>query len=522
MLVAAGVSGAAVLKPDSRTTHALAVRADPFALGVAAGDPLPDSLILWTRLVKNPLDAASMPNHDVTVQYEVCTDARFQTGVRRGDAIARWQWAHSVHVTLTRLEPATLYYYRFRTGTFISPVGRARTAPAAGTRLSDLRFAIANCQDYQSGYWPAYSAMASEDIDFVLHLGDYIYEGDPLSVYHDRLHTKPQRNGLIQLLTLSDFRDRHAQYKLDPALQAAHQHAAWIATWDDHEVENNYAGDIDEITDTGAKHQSRVQFRAERAAAYQAYYEHMPIRVKYSRGSSSLKLYRSFDFGDLARFSVLDTRQYRTDQPAGYGNDTGPESAGTKNVNGTLTGATQESWLKAQLAGSSAQWNVIAQQVMVSRTRMPSTRPGTPYIFNLDSWDGYAPFRARLLNYIQQQRVANPIVLSGDVHATWMNDLVLHPNDPAATVIASEFVSTSISSPFGSAQDALIKKHLSAVNPKTRYFDGSRRGYLRIHVNRERWLTEARTVASVAHRTSPISTTAHFAVESGRPGILPA
>jgi alkaline phosphatase D len=521
---AAAVSGAAALGLiNTSSAKAATVRSDPFALGVAAGDPLPDGLLLWTRLVNDPLDATSMPDKNIKVSYEISRDSRFRRVTRRGDAPARARFAHSVHVDAGHLEPGTDYYYRFRVGPFISPTGHARTAPSTRERCSSLRFAIANCQDYQNGYWPAYAAMADEELDFVLHLGDYIYEYDPSSVYADRRHTTPQTPGLNQLSTLADYRARHGQYKLDPALQAAHANAAWIATWDDHEVENNYATDIDEIDDKGSAYQPPAQFLLERAASYQAYYEHMPIRVGYLPGSDSLRLYRRFDFGDLARFSVLDTRQYRTDQPGGFSGDFGPEAAGLANAAGTLTGKVQEHWLRHNLRGCDTRWNVIAQQVMMSRTRFPNpTTAPLPFITNLDQWDGYAPFRARLLNFLADSKVRNPVVLSGDIHSTWMNDLVLDPDDPAAAVIASEFVSTSISSDFPAAFDAPIKATLAALNPKTRYFDGSRRGYLRVDVDRERWLTEARTVSTIATRTAPVSTTARFAVPSGKPGIVPA
>lgn len=522
--VAALSASAALSLTATASAHAATVRSDPFALGVAAGDPLPDALVLWTRLVNDPSDAMSMPDRDLNVSYEVARDARFRNVVRRGQTVARVRFAHSVHVDVDRLAPGQDYYYRFRVGPYVSPVGHARTAPHPLARLSNLRFAIANCQDYQNGYWPAYSAMADEDIDFVLHLGDYIYEYDPSSTYPDRKHTTPATTGLNQLRTLADYRARHAQYKLDPALQAAHAHAAFIATWDDHEVENNYADDIDEIDDTGAAYQPPDQFLIERAASYQAYYEHMPIRARYLAGSSSLRLYRRFDFADLARFSVLDTRQYRTDQPGAFSQDFGLEPVGLENAAGTLTGARQEHWLRGNLDSSRARWNVIAQQVMMSRTRFPNPLPNipAPFITNLDQWDGYAPARSRLLTFLAENGVHNPVVLSGDIHSTWMNDLVLDPADPDAKVIASEFVSTSISSSFPTAYDGPIKATLAALNPKTRYFDGSRRGYLRVHVDRDRWLTEARTVDSIATRTSPVSTTARFAVADGTPGVVPA
>jgi alkaline phosphatase D len=522
----AALSGAAVLTArDVRPAHAAGVRTDPFALGVASGDPLPTAVVLWTRLVKDPFDATSMGAKNVEVKYEVATDPRFRRVVRKGEALARARFAHSVHVDVRGLAPDTEYWYRFRARGYVSPSARTRTPPAAGAHPARLRFAIANCQDFQNGYWPAYLGMADEDIDLVLHLGDYIYEYDPSSTFADRRHTTPQTAGLDQLRTLADYRARHAQYKLDPALQAAHAAAPWVVTWDDHEVENNYATLVDEIDDTGAARQDPAAFAAERAAGYQAYWEHLPIRPRAVPGSPDLKLYRGFDYGDLVRFSVLDTRQYRTDQPGGFPNDFGPEAAGLANVAGSLTGAQQEAWLVDRLTSTSARWNVVAQQVMMGRTRFPNPFFPTvplPFLTNLDQWDGYAAQRARLLGTIAARGVANPVVLGGDIHSTWFNDLVVDPDDPDAPVVASEFVSTSISSDFPAAFDAPIKALLPRDNPRTRYFDGSRRGYLLMDVDRNRWLAQARTVDTIATRTATVTTTASFAVAAGSPGIVPA
>ncbi len=521
-LVAAG--SPALAAPGSMRGAAAGVPGSPFALGVASGDPLPHGVVLWTRLVRDPLDATSMPARDIGVEVEVASDPRFRRVVSRGVTLARARYAHSVHLDLRGLAPDREYWYRFRVGRHVSPAGRTRTAPARWS-YRDLRFAIANCQDYQNGYWPAFDAMADEDLDLVLHLGDYIYEYDPKSALADRRHTTPQRPGLDQLLTLSDFRARHAQYKLDPSLQAAHAAAPWIATWDDHEVENNYADEIDEIDDKGERFQPPRRFLVERAAGYQAYYEHLPIRVRYRAGSPDLRLYRRADFGSLVRFNVLDTRQYRTDQPGGFPSDFGPEQAGLANTGGTLTGAEQEAWLLRNLRSSHTVWNVVAQQVMAGRIRFPNfLGPSVPlpFLTNLDQWDGYAPQRRRLLTALAEHRVQNPVVLAGDIHSTWMNDLVIDPDDPHATPVASEFVSTSISSDFPLAFDAPLKAANPVLNPRTRYFDGSRRGYLRMHVTRERWLAEARTVSTIASRTSPVTTTAAFAVEAGTPGIVPA
>jgi alkaline phosphatase D len=519
---AAAVGVAAALGVlDSTAAVAKEVRSDPFAIGVASGDPLPSSVILWTRLIA---DASEMSSRDIEVEWEIASDPTFRHRVTHGEAVARAVLGHSVHVNVRGLAPATDYWYRFRSHGFVSPGGRTRTAPAAGAMVSSLRLAVVNCQDYQNGYWPAYSALAEEDVDVVLHLGDYIYEYDPNSVFPDRVHTAPQTPGLDQLVTLEDYRARHVQYKRDPALQAAHAIAPWIPTWDDHEVENNYASLTDEIDDTGARLQSPAQFALQRAAAYQAYYEHMPIRARLVPGSPDLRIFRRFDFGDLARLNVLDTRQYRTDQPGGFSQDFGPEAAGAFNVAGTLTGADQEAWLSDGLLTSGAQWNVIAQQVMMSRTRFPNFLPQVPlpFLTNLDQWDGYAPQRQRMLQFLDTNSISNPIVLAGDIHSSWFSNLTLNFNDPSAAVVAAEFVAASVSSDFPAAFVAPIEATNPVLNPHVRYFQARRHGYLRMDVNRERWLTEERTVESITTRTSPVATTGAFVSAAGSPGVVPA
>ncbi|GAA0920225.1 alkaline phosphatase D family protein [Virgisporangium aurantiacum] len=489
----------------------------PFALGVASGDPLPDRVILWTRLLRpgNPL-----PDRAVEVAWQVARDERFRHVVSSGRTLARPELAHSVHVDARGLRPGDWYFYRFKALGELSPVGRTRTAPRSASRLT---FGIANCQDYQNGYWPAYLGLVEEDLDLVLHLGDYIYENDPASRFADRQHTTPETPGLDQLRTLADYRARHAQYKTDPVLQAAHAAFPWIVTWDDHETENNYAGLIDEIDDTGAKRQTVAEFARQRAAAYQAYYEHMPIRADLRPGSPDLRIFRRFDFGRLARFNVLDTRQYRTDQPGGFPSDFGPEAAGTANTAGTLTGAYQERWLTAGLTDSPARWNVVAQQVMMSRIRFPNfLGPVPPVIANLDQWDGYAPQRARLLQRFADLRVSNPVVLAGDIHSTWLSELRVDFDRPEQRPVAVEMVATSISSDFPIAFDAPLKAANPTLNPHVRYFDGSRRGYLRCAIDRHSWRTDVRTVDSIEVRQSPVTTTASYVVPAGASTLTPA
>jgi alkaline phosphatase D len=515
---AAAVAGAAAV-PAVLTGPAAARTGSPFGLGVASGDPLADGVILWTRLVGA---ADALARGPVEVGWQVAHDERFRRVVRSGVTVARPRLAHSVHVDVRGLRPGTRYFYRFRALGEISPVGRTATAPSPWARLNRLRFGIVNCQDFQNGYWPAYLGLVEEDLDVVLHLGDYIYESDPGSRFADRRHTAPRTPGLNQLVTLDDYRDRHAQYKGDPALRAAHAAFPWIVTWDDHEVENNYADLVDEADDTGAMRQTPAEFARQRAAAYQAYYEHMPIRANLRPGSPELRIFRRFDYGRLARFNVLDTRQYRSDQPGGFPGDFGPPQAGTANVAGTLTGADQERWLTEGLNRSPARWNVIAQQVMMSRIKFPNPVPPPPVLANLDQWDGYAPQRGRLLARLADGQVANPIVLAGDIHSTWLSELKLDFDRPESPSVAVEFVATSVSSDFPIAFDAPIKALNPTLNPQVRYFDGSRHGYLRCDVDTHAWRTDVRTVPTIDAREAPVGTSASFTVETGTSRLLPS
>ncbi|GAA1282872.1 alkaline phosphatase [Planotetraspora silvatica] len=515
--------GAAVLPSVSNSPAAAEAghTTEPFLLGVASGDPLPNQVVLWTRLVRN-FAAAAFSTRPVPVSWQVAHDERFRRLARTGVTVARPELAHSVHVDVTGLEPGREYFYRFKADGDVSPVGRTKTAAARWADPSRLRLGIVNCQDFQNGYWPAYWGLAEEDLDVVFHLGDYIYEYDPRSRFPDRAHTTPETLGNDQLTTLSDYRNRHAQYKSDPALRAAHAAFPWVVTWDDHETENNYAALTDEIDDAGPAKQTRKQFAAQRANAYQAYYEHMPIRADLRIGSSDLRIFRRFDFGRLARFNVLDTRQYRTDQPGGFSGDFGLPAAGTANSAGTLTGEDQERWLSAGLLGSHARWNVIAQQVMMSRTLFPNPTgsPVPPTLANLDQWDGYAPQRTRLLRLLAEAKISNPVVFAGDIHSTWFSELKVDFDRPESRSVAVEFVATSVSSDFPTAFDAPLKAVNPTLNPHVRYFDGLKRGYLRCDVRRDTWRTDVRVVDTIEVRQAPVSTSASYTVEAGRSTLV--
>lgn len=472
----------------------------PFSLGVASGDPLPDSVVLWTRLAPDPLNGGGMPPVNVPVEWQIATDENMRKVVQLGTAVATPELAHSVRVVIGGLQPNSWYWYQFKAGNEVSRIGRTRTAPAFGTPVNQLNFAFASCQDWQNGYYTAYKYMAEENLDLVVHLGDYIYEYGP-QPGGPRQHNGPE------IVSLADYRNRYALYRTDKNLQAAHAAFPWILTWDDHEVDNNYANLIPE------DNQSQQEFAIRRANAYKAYYEHMPLRSFSIPKGPNAQLYRRLTFGDLAEFSVLDTRQYRTDQPCGDGFK--PPCAEQFDPNATLTGSQQEQWLFQGLDKSQARWNVIAQQVMMAQYDF-DPRPEVQ-LFNMDQWDGYVAARNRLLGFLQQRQPSNPVVISGDIHSSWVHDLKIDFKNPASATVATEFVGTSITSDFPTASIAPVKAAL-ADNPHTKFFDGAFRGYVRCKLTRDRWQSDYRVVSTIVQENASISTLASFVVENGRPG----
>lgn len=472
----------------------------PFSLGVASGDPRPDGVVLWTRLAPDPLgDGGGMRPRAVPVRWEVSEDDRWRTVVASGEQLARPELGHSAHVEVDGLRPGREYFYRFMAGAQESPVGRTRTAPAAAS-LTPLRFALASCQHYEHGLYTAYRHMSQEDLDVVFHVGDYIYEYGPREYQAPsgvtRTYDTPEPT------TLDAYRRRYAQHKSDRDLQAAHHAFPWVVTWDDHEVKDNYAGDTCGNAD-------RETFLRRRVAAYQAYYEHMPLRrTALPTSAGAMSLYRRIDYGALASFNVLDTRQYRDDQA----------THGTRDwdrADRTLTGAAQERWLLSGLQRSRARWNVLAQQIFFARR---DSEPGAGDQLMSDAWDGYPAARARVSAALSRPGTSNPVVLSGDVHAAWANNLLADYRDPGSKVIGAEFVGTSISSGGdGSAQRENTGRVLAA-NPHIKFFDG-RRGYVRCRVTERAWQTDYRVVDFVSRPGAAVATRASFVVESGRPGI---
>lgn len=498
LAVAAAWSGQAF--GTSRRTVKLS--AYPFSLGVASGDPTDDGFVIWTRLAARPLELdGGMPDEALKVDWEVAEDEAFSRVVARGAANAVPGWGHSVHVELAGLAPNRWYHYRFHLGGETSPAGRARTMPAPGTLPERLRFAFASCQHYETGLYTAYEHMLGEDVDLVFHLGDYIYEyaGAENRV---RKHVGPE------ITTLPDYRQRLAQYRSDPALQAMHAAAPWLVTWDDHEFDNNCAADISE--EDGIDH---TVFLKRRAAAYQAYYEHMPLRRASLPKGPDMGLHREVAFGDLARFFVLDTRQYRTDQPCGDGNKAPCEEV--YDPEATVLGREQKDWLFQGLGSSKAKWNALAQQIMMARV---DRKAGEEVTHSMDQWPGYERERRELLRFFHERKISNPVTFAGDIHSNWANELVADFDGLDGISVGTEFVGTSISSGGdGLAEPKNLAETLSE-NPFVK-FHNAERGYVRCEVTPDTWRTDFRTVAYVSRPGAPLQTPASFLVESGRAGL---
>ena len=483
---ALAVGGAPSLWPAA--TGAARIHSDPFSLGVASGEPRADGVVLWTRLAPDPIDGGGMPERAVPVRWEVAEDERFLRVAARGERLARPELGHSVHAEVEGLRSGREYFFRFKAGPDLSPVGRTKTAQAAGARVP-LNFAFASCQHYEHGFYTAYRHIAEEDLDVVLHLGDYIYEFGPHEYTSAsgaaRTYNRPEPE------TLTGYRNRFAEHRSDRDLQAAHAAFPWVVTWDDHEVKENYSGATCDGIDP-------VAFARRRAAAYQAYYEHMPLRPASAPTPAGLQLYRNVQYGGLVSFNVLDTRQHR----------------GT----GTLMGARQERWVTESLQRSRARWNVLAQQLpFAPRDRAPGPEKK---LFG-DAWDGCAVARGRMNAALAHPSVANPIVLGGDVHANWANDLLAGYDSPGQEVIGAEFVGTSISSGGDGADHNDATAGILDENPHVKFFNGQR-GYVRCHVTEAEWRTDYRVVPFVSRRGAGISTRASFVVQDGVPGVEPA
>jgi alkaline phosphatase D len=504
--IAASLGSAAVTAPFVQVRGApVTFAADPFSLGIASGAPREDSVVLWTRLAPWPLEGGGMADEAVPVDWQVSEDESFSKVVARGSEQAVAALGHSVHAEVGGLRAGRPYWYRFRAGGALSPIGRTRTAPAAGSTPDSLRFAFPSCQMYEQGYFSSYRDMATRDLDLVIHLGDYIYEKS-----WGANHVRKHEVGIPT--TLAEFRDRYALYKLDADLQAAHAAFPWLAIWDDHEVADDYADDRSYTT------RDPAQFLRMRAAAYQAYWEHMPLPARARPKGPSATIYESYRYGQLLDIMLLDDRQYRS-QPACVGSGrptTVPDCPERTEEARTMLGAAQEAWLDAAIRSSKARWTVVAQQTLMAE--LDRGADGA-HRFWMDGWDGYPAARRRLLDSIATHKPRNPLVIGGDRHAYFAADLARDPANPTAPPIATEFVGTSITAQGPNA--AALAQALKA-NPHVKYARSDHRGYPTVELTPARCTVGFEAIDDERQKVSAVRRLATFVVEDGIAGLKPA
>jgi alkaline phosphatase D len=482
-------------------------RTFPFALGIASGDPSPDGFVIWTRLAPDPLELhGGMVMEPMAVKWEVASDDRFGTIVASGEVSARPETAHSVHVEVAGLQPNRPYWYRFTAGGERSFSGRARTLPAAGTAMDKLKFGVVGCQNYEDGYFGAYNHLAREELDFVFHYGDYIYEwrGSPSSAsyFTGRLQVPVRQHAGQMLYDLADYRQRYAQYKTDTDLQRAHAAHSFFPTFDDHEVENNWVAGI---SGSGAPAEA---FELRRAAALQAWYEHMPVRKANMPRFGSVNAYRTARFGTLAEIQLLDTRQYRSDQACDDGFK--PLCEGVNDKTAQVLGAEQEAWLAKNLSRSQARWNCLGQQIMMMSLDRRRAANEDTRIANMDSWASYEVPRQRMLG--RMAGLGNVIVLTGDEHQNFVGDLV--HNDK---VVGTEIVATSISSGGDGSDLRFGSEQMMRNNPELKFLN-DQRGYVVCEVTPDAWLSHFQVVDKVSTARNTMTRRATAEVAHGVPG----
>ena len=500
--VIAGLSSVLWLPRLARAAAPLA--ADPFSLGVGSGRPQPSSVVLWTRLMA--ADPADRLDATIPVVWSVAEDERMQKVVGSGQALAEPRWGHSVHVDVGGLKPNRPYWYRFTVTGKDSPIGRTRTAPDATERLAAARFSFASCQMYEQGFYSAQRAIANEELNAVLFLGDYIYERS-----WGREHVRHHEAGVPT--TLDDYRNRYARYKSDADLQAAHAAHPWIVTWDDHEVSNDYANDTaPDVIDP-------KRFLAMRAAAYQAFWEHMPLSNTVKPAGPSFKLYDRYRYGDLAEIVAIDDRQYRSPNacfPESYKHRFLVDCHDRLDPARSMLGAEQEAWFAEGMKRASTRWNIIAQQTLM--TELDSGKNGN-HRFWADGWDGYPMARQKLLDAVAASPVRDTLVLGGDVHSFWATDLKRDYADAKTPVVATEFVGGSITSQTGNDK---ATQEVARKNAHVRYARSEVHGYGVVALDPRQATISFRTVTSVKEQNAPVSTLQRFVVEAGQPGAKPA
>jgi alkaline phosphatase D len=519
----ASVAANALWLPRSAWSQAR-ISSNPFTLGIASGSPTHDGIVLWTRLAPSGLlGASSLGNDNITVRWEIAHDEGFTRIVQRGQAQALAQLAHAVHVEVAGLEGGRGYFYRFIVGDFTSPLGRTRTLPAADSAPSRFRIAYASCQRWEHGYYSAYRHMLADQPDLVLFLGDYIYEY-PNSAQAVRKPNATSNGGWV--ITLDDYRSRYALHKSDPDLQAMHAACPWAFTWDDHEVQNDYAG-----LSEGEAGPAVADFSARRAAAYQAFYEHMPLRASAltralagltEKPVAELRIYGQLKLGSLGSLYLLDPRQYRdaavcTKEGDGKTGSVNPAQCPAWNDPArSFLGAAQEQWLAQSLAQNAKNggWQIIGQSTRFGQR--DSRASGTGQSFSNGAWDGYSAARTRLTDAIQKSRSQSTVMLGGDVHENWVGHIKADYAKPSSASIGTEFCGTSITSRHSaSSTNDKIPERL-ARNPHFTFADAEKRGYGLADFSAQKLQVSLRTVSDVTSKDATIQTLAQFAVASGK------
>ena len=478
---------------------------DPFSLGVASGQPRADSVLLWTRLMLQGSDMVHSVK-PLSVQCEVFADEALRQRVGYWRAVTSTQRGMSVHVEAKGLQPGRHYWYRFICGSATSPTGRTRTAPAQQDKVGSLRMVLASCQHFEQGYFTAHREIAKQDIDLVMFVGDYIYESsNPRYVVRQHVGGVPQ--------TLDEYRARHAQYKGDADLRASHAAHPWMMTWDDHEVVNDYANDRDN------KFSDPAVFLRRRAAAYQAYFEHMPVRVGPDAANpANMRIHDRMAWGQLADIWTLDNRQYRS-----YHACPDPLKGGGRVVMGcneltdpqrTMLGMEQERWITQGMNGSQAAWKIVAQG-----TQMSSTGLGTPMGRSAftDGWDGYPLARERFLQNIGDAKLQDVLVLGGDVHMNVAANLRIKPNEEQSPVVASEFTTTSITS---RGMGETLATQIRSNNPDIAHLRPDERGFTLLHITPDSVQSEFKTTANPVKMDAVFSAQARFTVQRGVAGVV--
>jgi alkaline phosphatase/alkaline phosphatase D len=453
-----------------------------------------------------------MGTERVTVEWEVAVDEYFAAVLFRGTADAHAEYNHSVHVDVKGLTPGTVYYYRFRTGAWISPTGRTRTAPPADDETASLKLGAVACQAYQDGYYTVLRHLAQDDVDVVFHLGDYLYEYAVNSAGGERRYTDIVLPDVFnrETMTLADYRLRYSLYKSDEDLKAAHAAHPFVVAWDDHETENNYADDIPENA------VPPEEFLLRRAAAYRAYWENQPLRAAQLPQGPDARLYRRLHWGTLAQFDILDTRQYRSDQA--YDDRPHPPGPESDDPARTMTGAAQEQWLLDGWLSSTALWNVMPQQVCFSQRKFDVTADAP---LSMDAWDGYRASRARVVAGAQATGVENWLILTGDVHVGYALDVKEDFDDPESATVGTEVTCTSVASGRDGVEQPANWDLYMRANPHMKFYNG-KRGYVRAELDREAARLDFRTVSAVTTPGAPVTTAASFVTEAGNPGLTPA